>query len=280
VIKKLFADTEVLFRKLQEATDARSDLRVFAYDYVARAGRNCIVDFGNASKNWTLCQDLLQQCRTVAASPDLIKRIDEDLSEVQSNLRLRQTGVNFTIPGPQPNRTHAPSAATESPGTTGSGGTIAKILAVIIAIVGFVTIVKSCNTSSGTAATHTTPAPEPTPVDNSPPPPAISQHSREVPNGTPTIRSDTGNTQSEKRSRVQALKLEIKSGRSQLHQLESSLRECDQTLSNYSQLIRDDRQRLDKMKSDNDAGVYVDATEYERACKAQPKRRSTQHRAS
>lgn len=240
IIRKLLADTDVLFEQLQEATDPRSDVRILAYDYVARTGRNCVVDFGNACKRWTVCQELLQQCRTVAASAELIKRIEGDIGVARSNSSPQSSGVNFTIPRPHPTQSHVPTRS--SPQLFDSG--IWKVIAVIIGIIVFFILLKSCDTSSGGSSdTHMSPP---------------------VSNGTTSVSAGTATDAAGVQDRIAVLKAEIESGRSQLRQLESSQRHCDQILSNYEQLITNDRQQLDRMKSSNEAGVYVDESEYER----------------
>jgi hypothetical protein len=240
LVRKFLADAEVLFKQLHEVTDPRSELRILAYDYVARTGRNCGVDFGNASQRWVVCQDLLQECRKLASSPELIHRIDEDIRVAQSNLLVSQTSINFTIPRPQPTQSYVPTASSARPAHSGAG----KVIAVMVGIIVLFVLLKSCDTSrSETSGTRVSPS-----VSNSP----------------ATVSSETGTAASEAQNRIRVLKAAIESGRSQLRQFETSLGRCDQTLSNYGQLIENDRRQLDRMKSDNEAGLYVDKSEYER----------------
>jgi chromosome segregation ATPase len=58
--------------------------------------------------------------------------------------------------------------------------------------------------------------------------------------------------------------LKIDNAQPELRRFESSLQECDRTLSYYSELIDQDRQQLERMKADNDSGLEVDENEYER----------------
>jgi hypothetical protein len=270
LIKKLLSDAEVLFRNLHKVTDPHSELRTLAYDWVARASRNCVVDLANATQNWSTCQYLLRECRQLAVSKELVQRIEDDLKVVQSNLSQENSSVNFVRPPHAPRYVDVPPASPPKAPSSIGRPLIGFIIAAIIILV----LARACNSSSETGSGSSTPSSN-SPAYTAAPSTSMSEaptRTEETQTAGSSRRSRTatepvagGTSYSyDKRARIQALKSEVESGHSQVQQLESLLQRCNETLSYYSGLIEEDRRRLDKMKADNDLGVDVDEVEYQR----------------
>jgi hypothetical protein len=272
-IRKLLADSDVLFRQLHEVTTSRSELRVLAYDYVARSARGCVIDFANATNNWTACVGLLEQCRSLASSGEVVRRIEEDLKTVHANLIQRTAPVNYTTRTAAPrysHTSHTPSPTLPAKRSTG------KILAFVVGTIIFCIILARACDDSGTTNGITPRPPNASgmSVDSS-----ISTREPESKtpaegNGANKTSSTDGGTrgtapglastyQSGRQDGIEDLKLKIDNAQSELRRFESSLQQCDRTLSYYSELIDQDRQQLERMKADNDSGLEVDQNEYE-----------------
>jgi len=274
-IRKLLADSDVLFRQLHEVTTSRSELRVLAYDYVARSARGCVIDFANATNNWTACVGLLEQCRSLASSGEVVKRIEEDLKTVHANLIQQTASVNHTTTTATPRYSYTPQ--TPSPTLPTKGGT-GKILAFVVAAIIFCIILARACDDSGTTngLSARPPSASGTSVDSS-----ISKRepeSKTAAEGTGANKTSSASRgmrqtapglastyQSGRQDGTEDLKLKIDNAQSELRRFESSLQQCDRTLSYYSELIDQDRRQLERLKADNDSGLEVDQNEYELA---------------
>jgi hypothetical protein len=273
-IRKLLADSDVLFHQLHEVTTSRSELRVLAYDYVARSARGCIIDFANETNNWTACVGLLEQCRSLASSGEVVKRIEEDLKTVHANLTQQTASVNYTTRPVAPGYPY--TSQTPSPTLPTKGGT-GKILAFVAAAIIFcIILARACDDSSTTnGLTARPPSTSGTSVDSSTS--TTEPESRTAAEGTGANKTpSTGGGargiaprlestyQSGRQDGIEDLKLKIDNAQPELRRFESSLHECDRALSYYSDLIDQDRRQLERLKADNDSGLEVDHNEYER----------------
>lgn len=64
-------------------------------------------------------------------------------------------------------------------------------------------------------------------------------------------------------AQAQALKVEIESSRTRLQQLNALVDDCSTTIDSYKDQLSRDKQTLERMASDNEAGLDVDKSEYE-----------------
>ena len=251
-------------------TAPRSELRTLAYDCVARAARNCTVDLANATQNWSTCQYLLHECSRLAVSKELAQRIDDDLKVVQSNLSQGRSAVNFVMPPHAPRYVDVPPASPPKARSSIGGPVVGFIIAAIVIFV----LARACNSSSETgsgssppsssspaytAAPSTSTEEAPTRTEET----ATSGSSRRSGTEAEPVSGGTSYS-SDKHARIQGLKSEVENERARIQQLEPLLQQCNEALSYYSDLIQDDRRRLDKMKADNELGVDVDEVEYQR----------------
>jgi len=87
LVNQLWAEVKPLLTIISALLDKRHHLREAACNVVAGTARNCIIDYGNATENWDRCAALLKQVVDIAADDGLRSRLQEDIAQVETNLR-------------------------------------------------------------------------------------------------------------------------------------------------------------------------------------------------
>jgi hypothetical protein len=224
-----------------------------AHDRVAEAGRFCMVDYVNETDDWEAARLIFEECLALAEGKALRLKLEEDLEIIGRNLvGQRQSQTSQQSAGAQPaantssTRRAAPIAAAKARNKN-------KIIAAIfVGAVILFAAAKGCEDSvqptSSQGVTQTTPS-EPPSQPTSGYTDYSSQQSPSALAGNTTTRAK--------------LKAEIEADRKTLDLLQGEVKSALSSVDEYESLIKMDKNALDRMKRDNDAGIEVDESLYE-----------------
>lgn len=93
--RRCLVETRPLITSIDVILNHHHHLRQLAHDAVARTIRDCMIDFGNSTENWGACVDILREARALASDESLQKRLDDDVAQVEKNLRQERELENL-----------------------------------------------------------------------------------------------------------------------------------------------------------------------------------------
>lgn len=255
VTRRLFDDKRPLLQCFNYLLGSGDRMRDDMHDLVAQTARSCVVANANHSENWENIRVLLEECLALTEGNALRARLEEDLEIVASNIegkkaaqRAKAAANPHVQPGGSPANVGTPIRPASSSRPTKSGWAAIGIVAFIVVAA----VSKGCNDSpapqSPSSSTYTSPSSAYTS-------PAGADQST----GT-----DTQYAPNSYASSTQQLNREIEANRARIAVLEMDLRSDDSRLESLKGEIDTDRTRLEQMKRDNELGLEVDETEYDR----------------
>jgi hypothetical protein len=227
-----------------------------AHDRVAEAGRFCMVDYVNETEDWEAARLIFEECLALAEGKALRLKLEEDLEIIGRNVvGQRQPQSSQRAAAAQPSAT-APQTRTAAPAAAAKARNKNKyVAAIFVGAVVLFAAVKGCDDSgspdhptSSQGVTQATPS-EPA----SRPPSGYTDYS---PQQKPTPFGGSTTTRAE-------LKAEIEADSRTLDLLEGEVKLARSSVDEYDSLLNMDKNALDRMKRDNDAGIEVDETVYE-----------------
>ena len=83
--KSVLDDCQVLLTGIRAILGKEHHLRQTAFDLVASTVRGCMIDYGNATEDWSGCVPLLEHAAELALDEGLQARFREDVEQVQKN---------------------------------------------------------------------------------------------------------------------------------------------------------------------------------------------------
>ncbi len=83
--KSVLDDCQVLLTVIRAILEKEHHLRQTAFDLVASAVRSCMIDYGNATEDWSTCVPLLEHAAGLALGEGLQSRLREDIEQVKKN---------------------------------------------------------------------------------------------------------------------------------------------------------------------------------------------------
>jgi len=233
------------------------------HDRVAEAGRVCLVAYVNETSDWSTAQILFEECLALAEGKALRSKLEEDLEIIAGNIaagRRSQPSASAS--------TAAQAASTAPRSTTASQSarpTIARkrwskrqvVGAFAVGIVILFAAIKGCEESPSPSehtfqSAPTTSYPQPAPEQSEPLP------------ATGTTSEPRSPQYSIDNSEAESLKAEIEADRATLSSLESQINQSRFVLDSLESQLRSDKAALDRMEREQNAGLDVDADEYER----------------
>jgi len=86
VIRKYLEDVHPLLSTVSLLLPKGNSIRDGCHDQVATTVRGLLIGFGNSTKNWHTCREILRECKSIAVSASAVSFIDEDLKTVTEKL--------------------------------------------------------------------------------------------------------------------------------------------------------------------------------------------------
>jgi hypothetical protein len=95
--KSVLDDCQVLLTGIRAILGKEHHLRQTAFDLVASTVRGCMIDYGNATEDWSGCVPLLKQAATLALDSALQSRLQDDLNQVEENRKGKENERSLVL---------------------------------------------------------------------------------------------------------------------------------------------------------------------------------------
>jgi hypothetical protein len=273
VVRDLDGAKSPLLKTLNCLVGADDPRRSAAHDEVAFAIRGCLIDYVNKTKAWSGALPLFENCLALAQEPSLRATLSEDIAILHGNLDLQRRAQS-----PGASATTAPRSPRANTGSTQRSPSVAHLFGfaigrkwqrmpllgkamLVVFVFVLIVVLSVISSGSNSGSTPTTPPPSQGSSDSnmSPPPPSDSSPGYSSPTSTSTESTPAATNDSE----LETLKTEIEESKAQLKSLEEEIQAISSEMDEYRTSIDSDKSILDRMESDNNAGIEVDQEQYE-----------------
>ena len=256
VARRLFDEKSRLLRAFNSLLGVGDPMCDAAHDRAAEGGRLCMVDYVNATEDWAGARLFFEECLALAEGKALRLRLEEDLAIIDRNLGGPQQSESAQRPATAQTSASAPNTQRAAPAATAKPRNRFRFVpAIVVGVVILLSVAKGCEDPSNPVQSEYSPgATQATPSKTiSQPATGHSDYSRQK---SPTPFAGTTNTTAELNSEIEADKRE-------LDLLDGEAKSAQSSLEEYDSLLKIDKDALDQMKRDNQAGIEVDESSYE-----------------
>ncbi|WP_165420473.1 hypothetical protein [Edaphobacter modestus] len=241
-----------------------------AHDEVASTIRGCLIDYVNKTHAWAVALPLFEDCLAIAHGKELRAKLAEDIGVVERHLAAasaqwrpgasaearsksssRSDNRQASAPQSDSNAVRRGYAIGRAWRKLPKLGKVAVGMAVAILVVVILVLLgggDAGNTSERSPASGST-------TDSNPPVTPVSIPESPRVEG-PIVRSDHAG--------VTSLRDDIAQSRMRLRSLEDEIQTLNSEMDDYKSKIDADKAALERMESDDSAGVEIDRDEYER----------------
>jgi len=254
VARRLFDEKGRLLKALNYLLGIGDTMCDAVHDRVAEAGRSCMVDYVNETEDWKGASLVFEECLALAEGKALRLRLEEDLEIIGRNLVGQQQSQSPKPASTARSTTPRMEKATPRPAAKGWNKKAVFLFLFVGALILLGTF-KGCDESDQSAPSTSSPG-----AIQAPPAEPASQS---LPGSTAYTPQPNPNWVPRSTTDMDALKSEIDSDSKTLDTLESELKVVHSNVDQYDSLLKIDKNSLDRMKRDNDAGIDVDENLYE-----------------